>query len=156
MTPAIRLLKQADISYRVHQYTHDSAKTSYGLEAAQKLGIEAERVLKTLVVKLDSGALAVGLVPVRYMLGLKAMAKAAGAKKCVMASPSEVERATGYVLGGVSPLGQKLSLKTYIADSAQLHSTVFVSGGRRGLEIEIAPMDLAKLLDAQFASIIHR
>ena len=156
MTPAIRLLKQAGITHRVHQYTHDSARLSYGLEAAQKLGIEAERVLKKLVMKLDSGALAVGLVPVCFMLSLKAMAKVAGAKKCAMASPSEVERVTGYVLGGVSPLGQKLRLKTYVADSAQLHSTVFVSGGRRGLEIEIAPIDLAKLLEAEFASITQR
>ena len=155
MTPAIRLLKQAGITHRVHQYTHDSAQISYGLEAAEKLGIEAERVLKTLVVKLDSGALVVGLVPVRSMLGLKAMAEAAGAKRCAMASPSEVERVTGYVLGGVSPLGQKLKLNTYIADSAQLHSTVFISGGRRGLEIEIAPMDLAELLNAEFASTSH-
>ena len=153
MTPAIGLLKQAGITHRVHQYTHDSTQLSYGLEAAEKLGIDAERVLKTLVVKLDSGALAVGLVPVRSMLGLKALAKAAGAKRCAMASPSEVERVTGYVLGGVSPLGQKLKLNTYIADSAQLHSTVFVSGGRRGLEIEIVPMDLAELLEAEFASI---
>ena len=83
------------------------------------------------------------------------MAKAAGAKKCVMANPSEVERVTGYVLGGVSPLCQKLKLNTYIADSAQLHSTVFISGGRRGLEIEIVPMDLAELLEAEFASITH-
>lgn len=153
MTPAIDTVKKAGIAFEIHEYQHDSAAASYGLEAAEKLGVAADQVFKTLVVKLDGKTLAVGIVPVIGQLGLKQIAKAAGAKKAVMAVPAEVERATGYVLGGVSPLGQKKRLATYIDASAQGFSKMYVSAGRRGLEIELAPDDLAALCQAGFAPL---
>lgn len=153
MTPAINSAKHAGIAFQIHEYHHDAATSSYGLEAAEKLGVAAERVFKTLVVKLDSGQLAVGIVPVNGQLGLKQIAKAAGAKKAAMAVPDEVERTTGYVLGGVSPLGQKKRLPTFIDTSAQLFSTIYVSAGRRGLEIELSPSDLASLSQGHFAAL---
>lgn len=153
MTPAINTAKKANIHFDIHEYQHDAASESYGLEAAEKLGIAAEQVFKTLVVKLDGKALAVGIVPVTMQLGLKQIAKVAGAKKAVMAVPAEVERATGYVLGGVSPLGQKKRLVTYIDASAKAFSSVYVSAGRRGLEIELAANDLAMLCQADFAPL---
>ena len=107
MTPAINSARHAGIAFQLHEYQHDNAAPSYGLEAAEKLGVTAEQVFKTLVVSLDGKQLAVGIVPVNSQLGLKQIAKAAGAKKAVMAAPEIVERTTGYVLGGVSPLGQK-------------------------------------------------
>jgi len=145
MTPAINLAKKQKIAHQVHEYTHDEAAESYGLEAAEKLGIPAERVFKTLVVMLDSKELAVGVLPVSAMLSMKLIAKALGAKKAVMADKLDVARSTGYVLGGVSPLGQKKRLKTAIDSSAKNHSTIYVSAGRRGLEIELSPDDLVKL-----------
>lgn len=151
MTPAINSAKHAGIVYQLHEYQHDAAAPSYGQEAAEKLGVAVEQVFKTLVVKLDGQQLAVGVVPVSSQLGLKQMAKAAGAKKAAMAEPSEVERTTGYVLGGVSPLGQKKRLPTYIDASAQRFSTLYVSAGRRGLEIELSPNDLATLSHGRFA-----
>ena len=153
MTPAIDTAKKAGIAFEIHEYHHDAAAESYGLEAAEKLGVAADEVFKTLVVKLDGKALAVGIVPVTGQLGLKQIAKAAGAKKAVMAVPAEVERTTGYVLGGVSPLGQKKRLATYIDASAKGFSKVYVSAGRRGLEIELAPDDLATLCQAGFAPL---
>ncbi|MBP5978920.1 MAG: Cys-tRNA(Pro) deacylase [Halomonas sp.] len=153
MTPAIDTVKKAAIAFEIHEYQHDLAAASYGLEAAEKLGVAADQVFKTLVVKLDGKTLAVGIVPVTGQLGLKQIAKAAGAKKAVMAVPAEVERTTGYVLGGVSPLGQKKRLVTYIDASAQGFSKVYVSAGRRGLEIELAPDDLAALCQAGFAPL---
>lgn len=145
MTPGINVAKQAKIAHKVHEYVHDAASESYGLEAAEKLGVSETRVFKTLVVSLDSNELAVGVLPVDSMLSMKLIAKAAGAKKAKMADQSDVERSTGYVLGGVSPLGQKKRLKTFIDSSASLHSTVYISAGRRGLEIELSPDDLVKL-----------
>ncbi|MBT8055764.1 MAG: aminoacyl-tRNA deacylase, partial [Gammaproteobacteria bacterium] len=118
MTPAIALLRQRRIPHRVHEYGHDASAESYGLEAAEKLGVAPEQVFKTLVVKLDSGRLAVGIVPVSSMLNLKRMARACRAKKAAMATPTEVERATGYVLGGVSPLGQRKPLATVLDTTA--------------------------------------
>ncbi|KXI28059.1 Cys-tRNA(Pro) deacylase [Paraglaciecola hydrolytica] len=153
MTPAINLLKQAKISHKVHEYQHDAQYESYGLEAAEKLNIEPERVFKTLVVKLDNGQLAVGILPVNQMLSMKAMAKALNAKKAEMADKVAVQRSTGYVLGGVSPLAQKKRLKTVIDQSAQEFVSIFISGGRRGLEIELAATDLAKVTQGQFFSI---
>lgn len=153
MTPAIHSAKQAGFAFQLHEYDHDPAAPSYGLEAAEKLSIAAEQVFKTLVVKLDGKQLAVGIVPVTGQLSLKQIAKAAGAKKAAMAEPSEVERATGYVLGGVSPLGQKKSLVTFIDHSAEAFATIYVSAGRRGLEIELAPGDLAKLSRARFVPL---
>ncbi len=153
MTPAINLLRKSRIDYTVHEYRHDASSGSFGLEAAEKLGINPERVFKTLVVTLDRGQMAVGIVAVSSMLNLKRMAKACGAKKAAMASPLEVERATGYVLGGVSPLGQKKRLKTVIDASAGDFETVFVSAGKRGMDLELKPGDLARLVNAGFAEI---
>ncbi|WP_434986419.1 Cys-tRNA(Pro) deacylase [Vreelandella zhaodongensis] len=153
MTPAINSAKHAGIAFQLHEYHHDAATQSYGIEAAEKLGVAAEQVFKTLVVKLDGRQLAVGIVPVNSQLGLKQLARAAGAKKATMALPEEVERSTGYVLGGVSPLGQKKRLPTFIDDSAQTFSTLYVSAGRRGLEIELAPSDLAALCQGHFTAL---
>lgn len=153
MTPAINLAKQHKVYYRVHEYAHDASSESYGIEAAKKMGVPAERIFKTLVVHLDSKELAVGVIPVPAMLSMKLIAKAFGAKKAVMADKSDVERATGYVLGGVSPLGQKKRLRTVIDSSAKNHSTIYVSAGRRGLEIELQPGDLRKLVNGVFAAI---
>ncbi|ACL73805.1 Cys-tRNA(Pro) deacylase [Thioalkalivibrio sulfidiphilus] len=153
MTPGINVAKKAGVAHTVHEYAHDPASESYGLEAAEKLGLPPERVFKTLVVSLDGRELVVGVVPVAAMLSMKQIARAAGAKKAAMADKAEVERVTGYVLGGVSPLGQKKRLKTFIDVSAQQFSSIFVSAGRRGLEIELSPGDLARLTDGRFAEI---
>ncbi|MGM0952573.1 MAG: Cys-tRNA(Pro) deacylase [Pseudomonadota bacterium] len=153
MTPGINVARKNKIAHTVHEYTHDATSESYGQEAADKLGIPAERVFKTLVVALDNKQLAVGVVPVSSMLSLKSIARAAGAKKATMAQPGEVERATGYVLGGVSPLGQKKRLKTIIDASAAEQATIYVSAGRRGLEIELSPDDLKKLTNGLLADI---
>ena len=153
MTPAINTAKQAQVNYTIHEYEHDPAAESYGEEAAEKIGANPAQVFKTLVVSLDGKELAVGIVPVTAMLGLKQIAKAAGAKKATMADKQLVQRTTGYVLGGVSPLGQKKRLKTFIDQSAESFDTVYISAGKRGLEIELAPADLARLTQAQFAPL---
>lgn len=153
MTPAINTAKKNKITYKVHQYTHDPTHDSYGKEAAEQLGITEERVYKTLVVQLDQSNLTIAVIPVSSMLSMKQIAKAAGGKKAAMADKELVERTTGYVLGGVSPLGQKKKLFTVIDSSAKDFSTIFVSAGRRGLEIELNPADLATLTTATFANI---
>ncbi len=153
MTPGINVVKKSGVSHRVHEYTHEASSESYGLEAAEKMGVPCAQVYKTLVVNLDNKTLAVGIIPVAAMLNMKLMAKAAGAKKAAMASPADVERSTGYVLGGVSPLGQKKRLKSIIDESAKAFSTIYVSAGRRGLEIELDPMDLSALLGGVMAEI---
>jgi Cys-tRNA(Pro)/Cys-tRNA(Cys) deacylase len=153
MTPGINLAKKQKIAHTVHEYTHDPDSESYGQEAADKLGVPASRVFKTLVVSLDNKTLAVAVLPVSGMLSMKQVARAAGAKKATMAAPADVERATGYVLGGVSPLGQKKRLKTIIDVSAADYDTVYISAGRRGLEIELGPDDLKKLTNAVLAEI---
>ena len=153
MTPGINLARKQKIAHTVHEYTHDPDSESYGQEAADKLGVPASRVFKTLVVTLDNKTLAVAVLPVSGMLSMKQVAKAAGAKKATMAPPADVERATGYVLGGVSPLGQKKRLKTIIDVSAADYDTVYISAGRRGLEIELSPDDLKTLTNATFAGI---
>ncbi len=153
MTPGINAAKKAKIVHKVHEYIHDPSIQSYGLEAAEKLGVSGDRVFKTLVVRLDNKELAVGIIPVSSMLSMKLMAKAAGAKKAAMADPPDVERSTGYILGGVSPLGQKRRLKTIIDVSARQKTTIYVSAGRRGLEIELSPDDLAALVNGVFAEI---
>ena len=153
MTPAIDLVKQQGITYTVHHYQHDPASASYGLEAAEKLGLNPAQVFKTLVLQLDAKQLAVALLPVNQQLSMKLVAKALGAKKAEMASAGDVMRSTGYVLGGVSPLGQKKRLPTLIDRSATQFSTIYVSAGKRGLEIELAAADLAMLLNADIASI---
>ena len=153
MTPAIDTAKKTKIKFRVHQYVHDPASRSYGEEAAEKLGILPGRVFKTLVAELDSRNLAVSVIPVDRQLNLKAFAKALGAKKAKMADKKDVERSTGYVLGGVSPIGQKKRLPTRIDQSAEQFETIFISAGRRGLEIELAPQDLAELTGGKFEII---
>lgn len=152
MTPAINLARQQKISHQVHEYTHDPASASYGLEAAEKLGVPAEQVFKTLVAEVD-GQLVVGVVPVIGQLNLKALAKAAGGKKAAMADPAKVARTTGYVLGGVSPLGQKKRLPTFIDASAASLAQIYISAGRRGLEIQLSPQDLQKLTSARFVEL---
>ncbi len=153
MTHAINAAKKAKITYTVHEYDHDPSSDSYGIEAAEKLGISKERMFKTLIVKYGSKELAVAVVPVSTMLNMKLFAKAIGAKKASMADAANVERSTGYVLGGVSPLGQKKRLKTIIDFSAENYPTIYVSAGRRGLDIELKPQDLEKLTNGQFAEI---
>jgi Cys-tRNA(Pro)/Cys-tRNA(Cys) deacylase len=153
MTPAIELVKQRGIAHQVHQYQHDPAAASYGLEAAEKLGLLPQQVFKTLVLSLDSKQLAVAILPVDQLLSMKQLAKALGAKKADMANAADVMRSTGYVLGGVSPLGQKKLLPSVIDSSAQQFATIYVSAGRRGLEIELSAADLRQLLNAQFAPL---
>ena len=153
MTPAIDLAKKQGIPYQVHQYQHDASAASYGLEAAEKLGLSPQQVFKTLVVQLDNKQLAVAVLPVSNQLSMKIIAKALGAKKAEMANAQDVMRSTGYVLGGVSPLGQKKRLPTVIDSSAQQFNSIFISAGKRGLEIEVAATDLAELLGASFAAI---
>ncbi|SFR48788.1 Cys-tRNA(Pro)/Cys-tRNA(Cys) deacylase [Marinobacter gudaonensis] len=150
MTPGINAARKANIPHTIHEYDHDPASESYGTEAAEKTGVDPARVFKTLVVAIDGKDLVVGIVPVTGLLSMKLIARAAGGKKAAMADKALVERATGYVLGGVSPLGQKKRLKTFIDDSALNFDTIFVSAGRRGLEIELAPRDLAELVGGGF------
>ena len=153
MTPGILAAQRARVAFTVHEYEHDPAAESYGNEAVEKTGANPDQVFKTLVVSLDGKDLAVAVVPVSAMLSLKLIARAAGAKKAAMADKQLVQRTTGYVLGGVSPLGQKKRLKTFIDDSARNFATLFVSAGKRGLEIELAPDDLSRLTGATFAPL---
>ena len=151
-TPATVLLTQRKVPHTVHSYHHDQQHESYGAEAAEMLGISAGRVFKTLIVNVD-GALAVAMVPVNRQLDLKAFAAALRGKRAKLADTSVAERTTGYVAGGISPLGQRKRLPLAIDASAQQFTTMFCSAGRRGLEIELAPGDLAQLADAVFAPI---
>lgn len=151
-TPATAVLAAAGVPFTLHPYSHDPSAASYGLEAAEVLGIDPARVFKTLMVDVD-GRLAVGVVPVSGNLDLKAMAAALGSKKAAMADPGAAERRTGYVLGGISPLGQRQSSPTVLDDSALALTSILVSGGRRGLDIELDPRDLVRLTKAITASI---
>ncbi|MET9883986.1 Cys-tRNA(Pro) deacylase [Streptomyces sp. NPDC006430] len=151
-TPAIAALTAAQAAFTVHAYAHDPSHPSYGEEAAQALGVPADRVFKTLVADVD-GVLTVAVVPVSGSLDLKALAGAVGAKRAVMAEPALAERTTGYVLGGISPLGQRKRLRTVVDASAEGHPTICVSAGRRGLEVELAPATLAALTGATLAPI---
>lgn len=153
MTPGIKAADHAGVDYTLHQYQHEPEAESWGIEAAEKLGIDPCRVFKTLVVSLDGKELVVGMVPVNAMLSLKELARAAKGKKAIMADQQTVERSTGYVLGGVSALGQKKRLRTFIDDSAEEFTTVFISAGRRGLEIELAPAALASVTEGAFAPL---
>lgn len=153
MTPAIKLALKQKIPFQIHQYLHDKCSESYGLEAASKIGANPKQVFKTLVVSLDAGQLVVAILPVMKRLNLKLVAKVFAAKKAVMAEPSEVLRSTGYILGGVSPLAQKKRLKTVVDDSALDFATIYVSAGKRGLEIELKSSDLIALLSAACAAI---
>ncbi|WP_214370925.1 Cys-tRNA(Pro) deacylase [Pseudonocardia sp. H11422] len=150
-TPATALLAKQKIDHRLHTYTHEGGQ-AYGPEAAEALGLDPARVFKTLVAEVD-GALTVGIVPVTTTLDLKALAAAVGGKRTRMAELTAAERATGYVAGGISPLGQRKRLPTVLDASAQDWPTLFCSGGRRGLEVEITPADLARLTGARFAPI---
>ena len=151
-TPATVALTNAQIGYAVRAYEHDPAAESFGLEAAQALGVEPARVFKTLLVDTGSG-LAVGVVPVDRTLDLKAMASALGVKKVEMANPAAAQRSSGYVVGGISPIGQKRPLPTVVDASTSEHDTVLVSGGRRGLDIELTPADLVAVTSAITARI---
>lgn len=151
-TPATVALTRAGAAFTVHAYDHDPGAANYGLEAAEALGLPPERVFKTLFTSVD-GRLVVGVVPVSGQLDLKAVAAAVGGKRAAMADPADAERASGYVVGGISPLGQKRRHPTVLDASALTHRTVFVSGGRRGLDLELAPEDLVRLTDAVVAPI---
>ena len=151
-TPATVALTRAGVEFTAHPYEHDPAAPSYGLEAAEALGVPAERVLKTLFTSVD-GRLVVGIVPVSGQLDLKAVAAAVGGKRATMADPADAERASGYVVGGISPLGQRRSHPTVLDATAMHHPTVFVSGGRRGLDLELTPEDLVRLTAAVLAPI---
>ena len=153
MTPAINAARKAGVAHRIHEYHHDPAAESFGLEAAEKLGVPPARVFKTLVAEMDDGRLVVGIVPVATSLNLKALAAAAGAKRAEMAEMKKAERSTGYVAGGISPIAPKKRLPTVLDASAAGHATIFVSAGRRGLEIELAPADLLELTGGKLAEI---
>ncbi|MEU1436502.1 Cys-tRNA(Pro) deacylase [Streptomyces sp. NPDC005775] len=151
-TPATVALTAAGVEFTVHAYEHDPASASYGEEAAEALGVSPDRVFKTLVADVD-GRLTVAVVPVAGSLDLKALASATGGKRATMADPAAAERTTGYVRGGISPLGQRKRLPTVLDASARSHATICVSAGRRGLEVELSPTDLAALTNAVFAPI---
>jgi Cys-tRNA(Pro)/Cys-tRNA(Cys) deacylase len=150
VTPAIKLLERAKIAHRVVTYTHDPANDSYGLEAVEALGVPADVVFKTLLASVDGAETVVAVVPVERRLDLKALARAAGSKKAIMADPAAAERLTGYVVGGISPLGQRKRLRTFIDATATDLDEIHVSAGRRGVEVALAPADLADLLAATF------
>ena len=152
MTPAINLAKKAKIQFQIHQYQHDPNSSSYGEEAAEKLGIPVKQCFKTLLAEVDK-QLVVNVLPVSHQLNLKKCASAFKGKKAVMANPVDAERATGYVVGGISPLGQKKRLKMVVDESAKSLGTIYVSAGKRGLEIELSADDLSKLTGAVFADI---
>lgn len=154
-TPAIAVLVEADVDHVVHAYRHDPAAASYGEEAAELLDVDPARVHKTLLVD-TGGGLAVGVVPVDAQLDLKAMASALAVRKVQMADPDLAARRTGYVVGGISPLGQARPHPTVVDDAALGQVTIFVSAGRRGLEIELAPADLVALTGAVVAPIARR
>ena len=153
MTPAIALVKKMRINHAVHSYSHDPRTASYGLEAAEQLGLPAERVYKTLLVSTESAELLVALVAVNAQLNLKALATAAKVKKVEMADPQRAQRSSGYLVGGISPLAQKKALRTFVDRSAAEHATIYVSAGRRGLEVELSADDLLALTQGQFAEI---
>jgi Cys-tRNA(Pro)/Cys-tRNA(Cys) deacylase len=151
-TPATNLLTSKGVDFKAHEYSHDPNSTSFGLEAAEKLGVDPNRVFKTLIANVDE-SFAVAIVPVNQQVSLKSLARTLGAKRAVMADPAQAARLTGYVVGGISPLGQKRLLSTVIDQSAKEFETILVSGGRRGFDIELSPQDLADLLSAVFAEI---
>lgn len=157
-TPATVQLDAAGVAYRTREYEHADDVHDFGDEAAALLDVAAERIFKTLMVELEPApsrgpALSIGIVPVTGRLDLKALAQAAGAKRARMADPATAERKSGYVVGGISPFGQKTPLPTYLDSSAEQAETILVSGGRRGFDIELAPNDLISVLQAHYADI---
>jgi Cys-tRNA(Pro)/Cys-tRNA(Cys) deacylase len=152
MTPAVRELEAVGVAFTVHEYDRGESLRDFGIEAAEKLGIDADQVFKTLLVTADGGQ-AVAIVPVSGKLSLKSVGKALGAKHVDMCDPAVAERVTGYVRGGISPFGQKKRLPTVIDEIATLFDRVYVSGGKRGLDIGVAPSDLVRVLDAKVADI---
>jgi len=153
MTPAILQLDRLGVAYTLHEYQHQPNSTSYGEEAAAKLGITPDQVFKTLVAKLDGKQLCVAVLPVSAQLSMKLLARAASCRKAVMADTGEAQRSSGYLAGGISPLGQKRRLPTFIDSSAEDYSSIYISAGRRGLEVALAPVDLQTILDASFVSL---
>lgn len=151
-TPATTALDQAGIGYTLHAYRHDSRAGSYGAEAAAALGVDPRRMFKTLIASVD-GTLACAVVPVAARLNLKALAAAVGGRKAELAEPARAQRATGYVLGGISPLGQRSPMPVVLDDSAGDFETVFVSAGKRGLQLELSPLDLITLAGADTAAL---
>jgi len=151
-TPATVALTRAGIAFTLHEYAHDPRATSYGSEAAEALGLEPDRVFKTLLAEVD-GDLVVAVVPVAGWLDLKALARAFGGRKAGMADPKDAERSTGYVVGGIAPVGQKRPLPTVVDASASAYDVVYVSAGRRGLDLGIAPADLVAVTGAITADV---
>ncbi|MEC9482727.1 MAG: Cys-tRNA(Pro) deacylase [Halomonas sp.] len=156
MTPAVQALKRAGVDFTLLEYAHDPASPAYGEEAARMLGLAPDSVFKTLLARVDGKRLAVAIVPVSGMLDLKALARVANGKKAAMADAADAERATGYVVGGISPLGQKQRLATYMDSSAAQFERIHVSAGRRGLEIALAPADLVRLTGASLAALARQ
>ena len=155
MTPATKLLKANKIDFSIHEYEHDANAKSFGLEAAEKLNLRVEEVFKTLLVT-DEKNYFVAILPVHHQLNLKKVAQAVGAKKLKMSDPKDAERLTGYLVGGISPVGQKKRLKTVIDQSAVQLEKLYVSGGKRGLDIGLKPQDLAKVLSATLAEVLDQ
>ncbi|RBQ29001.1 Cys-tRNA(Pro) deacylase [Aliarcobacter vitoriensis] len=153
MTPAINLLKKHKYDFKIHKYDHDPACTNFGDEAVEKLGLDSKQVYKTLLVELSPKELVVCVLPVCNQLSLKEVATIFGAKKSSMASRDEAQKVTGYLLGGISPLGQKKLLRTVLDETVKNFSTIFISGGKRGLDIEVKPKDLEVLLKAKIGKI---
>jgi Cys-tRNA(Pro)/Cys-tRNA(Cys) deacylase len=154
MTPAIRLLDQAGVAYQLHTYQHDAPCTDFGLEASQKLSVEPQRMFKTLVVRSDTGSLAMVLVSVQDRVDLKKLAHALGSKKADLADPTLAEKTTGYVVGGISALGGRKVLPIFVDQSMESFSTIYISAGKRGLQLELAPRDLIQLTKAMVVSLV--
>jgi Cys-tRNA(Pro)/Cys-tRNA(Cys) deacylase len=152
VTPAVRALEAAGVPFTVHEFEHQPGGRDYGRVAAEALGLDPDQVFKTLVVLADDTP-AVAIVPVSCQLSLKATAVALGAKRAELCEPARAERSTGYVVGGISPFGQRKSLATVIDETCELYDTIYVSGGRRGLDLGVAPADLVEVLDAVVAPI---
>lgn len=156
MTPAINLLKNNKYDFKIHKYEHNPACTNFGDEAVEKLGISAKQVFKTLIVELTPKELVVGVLPVSKQLSLKELANVFGARKAQIANKDEAQKVSGYLIGGISPLGQKKLLRTVLDDSIKEFETIFISAGRRGLDIELSPNDLKNILNAKVSTIAQK
>jgi Cys-tRNA(Pro)/Cys-tRNA(Cys) deacylase len=152
VTPAISELEAAGVPFSVHEYERGDSVRDFGREAADKLGLDPDRVFKTLLVDADGGHL-VAIVPVSTQLSLKSLGRVVGAKRIAMCDPDVAERITGYVRGGISPFGQRKRLPTVVDETAELFDEIYVSGGRRGLDVGLRPSDLVRVLDAIVAAI---